>query len=420
MNEIKVHQPILDTIIICLKSILENEKVADKEVNSILKQNKNFGSRDRSMIAESVYDIVRWKLKYEYQLSVAGSQYTMFKHLVLVSILNRNYSIKNPEVFNVTNDEIIDLQKIVEQPISENHIAQSYPKEFYNFCLESIGEQWHSLAIALNQKPSVFIRVNTLRTSIEELLQQLTNNNIEATVANLTDCHATLAMTDNSTTKNCIQILSKNNLRNSDLYRQGLFEFQDIGSQSIGNFLFDTIEDKSKLDEISILDLCAGAGGKTLHLSALLNNKGKIYATDYKASRLKNLQQRAEQAGCSNIKIIDYKEAKQLKNLDFVLMDAPCSGTGTFKRQADLKYKITQEKINEYQAIQSSLLHEYKNLIHKNGKIIYATCSILPQENQLQIKDFISNNPSFKLEKETQLLPTEYDGDGFYMALLNH
>lgn len=422
MQEIKVHQPILDTIIVCLKSIFENEKVADKEVNSILKQNKNFGSRDRSMIAESVYDIVRRKLKYEYQLSIAGSQFTMYKHLILVSLLNRNYTIKNPEVFNVTNDEIIDLQKLIEQPISENHIAQSYSKEFYNFCEENIGEQWHSLAIALNQKPNVFIRVNTLKTTKEKLLEQLKSENIETS----TDClpvgrqASSLAMTDNSTTENCIQILSKNNLRNSDLYRQGLFEFQDIGSQAIGNFLFDAIEDKTKLNEISILDLCAGAGGKTLHLSALLNNKAKIYATDYKASRLKNLEQRADQAGCRNIKIIDYKEAKQLKNLDIILMDAPCSGTGTFKRQADLKYKITSEKIDEYKGIQASLLQEYKNLIHKNGKIIYATCSILPQENELQIQHFIKNNPDFKLVKSQQLLPTEYEGDGFYMALLSH
>ncbi len=164
--------------------------------------------------------------------------------------------------------------------------------------------------------------------------------------------------------------------------------------------------------------MCAGAGGKTLHLSALLENEGKIYATDYKASRLKILQQRAEQAGCKNIKIIGFKEAKQVKNLDFILIDAPCSGTGTFKRQADLKYKITPEKIQEYQAIQASLLQEYKNLLSRNGKIIYATCSILPQENEWQIQSFLNNNPEFKLEKSQQLLPTEYDGDGFYMALL--
>lgn len=410
MQEIKIHQPIIDTIIVCLKAIFEDGKVADKEVNAALKLNKNFGSRDRSMIAECVYDVVRWKLKYEYQLSAYNADFTLYKHLVLVSLLNRNYSIKNPELFSISVDEITKLQNVIEQIIPEHSIAQSYPKEFYDFCEKHIGKQWNLLSEALNQKPKVFIRTNTLKTTKDKLLKDI---NVDSS----TDCHAPLAMTESS---NCIEILSKNNLKNSDLYKEGLFEFQDIGSQAIGNFLFDAIKDKTELNNLQILDVCAGAGGKTLHLSALLQNKGKIYATDYKSLRLKNLEKRAQQAGCSNIQIIDFKEIKKLKNLDVVLMDAPCSGSGTFKRQADLKYKITSEKINEYQNIQASLLQEYKNLIHKNGKIIYATCSIFPQENQLQILNFIKNNPSFKLEKETQLLPTEYDGDGFYMACLSY
>ena len=412
MQELKIHQPIIDAIIVCLKAVFEEGKVADKEVGFLLKQYKNFGSRDRSMIAESVYDIVRWKLKYNHQLEIFNPGLTMYKHLILVSLLNRVYGIKNPEIFGVTSDEIHELLKVIKLPITEKQIEQSYPETFYNFCLDSIGEQWHSIAAALNNKPSVFIRVNTLRTTRDALVEQLKNLQVEFS----TDCVVPVSLAKNS---DCIQILSKNNLKKSDLYNQGFFEFQDIGSQAIGEFLFSSITDTSKLKDITILDLCAGAGGKTLHLSALLNNEGKIYATDYKASRLRNLQQRAEQAGCKNIKIIDFKEVKQLKNLDYILMDAPCSGTGTFKRQADLKYKVTSEKIQEYQTIQASLLNEYKNLLHKNGQLIYATCSILPQENELQIQSFLKNNPGFSLVKSQQLLPTEYDGDGFYMACLS-
>lgn len=402
MQEIKVHQTIIEAIIVCLKAIFEEQKVADKEVGFALKQNKQFGSRDRSMIAESVYDIVRWKIKYEYQLQLAGAQFNLYKHLLLVSLLNRNYSIKNPEIFNVNNEELLLIKNKTEQIIEEAYIAQSYPKEFYAFCENSIGNAWHNLAKALNEKPAIYIRTNRLKTTTQQLSSLLSNENVAHTIIH----------------NNAIEILSKNNLKNSDLYKQGLFEFQDIGSQAIGNFLFNAIENNTNLNEIKILDLCAGAGGKTLHLSALLNNKGKIYATDYKAARLKNLQQRAQQAGCKNIEIIDFKEVKQLKNIDIVLIDAPCSGCGTFKRQADLKYKITQEKINEYQTIQASLLNEYKNCIHKKGKIIYATCSILPQENQQQINNFIKNNATYILENEKQLLPTEYDGDGFYMACI--
>ena len=400
MQEIKLHQPIIDTVIVCLKSVFEEQNVADKEVAAILKQNKSFGSRDRSIIAETVYDVIRWKLKYEYLAEQL--QLTSYKSLLLISLLNRNYSLRNQEILGVDAANIIQLTKLLEQPITEDYIAQSYPKIFYNFCLESIGEKWHSIAVALNKKPKVFIRVNTLKTTILNVASLLENENVSIKVL------------DN----NVIEIQSKNNLKNSDLYRQGLFEFQDIGSQEIGDFVFDAIDDKAKINELKILDLCAGAGGKTLHLSALLNNKGKIYATDYKPTRLKNLHQRAEQAGCKNIEIIDFKEAKTLKNIDIVLIDAPCSGTGTFKRQADLKYKLTKEKIKEYQTIQASLLEVYKNVIAKNGKIIYATCSILPKENELQIEDFINLNTSFKFNKSKKLLPVDYDGDGFFMAEL--
>ncbi|HNF19119.1 MAG TPA: RsmB/NOP family class I SAM-dependent RNA methyltransferase [Chitinophagales bacterium] len=404
MQEIKVHPPILNTITLCLKAIFEAHQVADKVVANTLQENKNFGARDRSTIAETVYDIVRWKLKYEYQLAQLGEQFTYYKHLVFVSFVNRNYTIKNIELFDITNSEVLRLNEIIQKAIDEKYIEQSYPKTFYDLCLDSIGASWHQIAKALNVKPSVYIRVNSLKTSAANLIEILLKEGIEIE-----------AQAKNS----YLKILSKNNLKNSLYYKQGLFEFQDIGSQEIGNFLFHAIEDKSKIDNISILDLCAGAGGKSLHLSALLNNRGKIYATDYHAARLKNLQLRATQAGCKNIEIIDFKTVKNLKNIDILLIDAPCSGSGTFKRQADLKYKISVEKINEYTQIQENLLATYISTLKKNGKIVYATCSILPQENQLQIQNFLAKNIAQWQEKQSQqLLPTMYDGDGFFMTLL--
>ena len=205
--------------------------------------------------------------------------------------------------------------------------------------------------------------------------------------------------------------------RSSALYREGLFEFQDIGSQAIGTFLFKARQHRH-IAELRVLDLCAGAGGKTLHLSALMGNRGKIFATDYNAARLKNLAQREQQAGCENIEIIDYKTAATLKNIDIVLMDAPCSGTGTFRRQADLKYKTTPQKIEEYRGIQAGLLHDYSRLLHAGGQLVYATCSILPQENDYQIQAFLQTHPDMESEHTISLWPTAYPGDGFFMAML--
>ncbi len=410
MLPVKIHPPIIDAITACLKAIFEEQKVADKVVNFYLKEHKQFGSRDRSMIAETVYDIVRWKLKYQYLLAVSSEQLTKYRHLILVSLFVRNYDITNIETFEATETDIARLKGFIRQPIAEKHIEQSYPESFYNFCLKNMGMQWHQVAAALNQKPGVFIRVNTIKSTRDEFVKLLEKEGIIFQPVDF------LMETNESITS--IQILSKNNLKNSSLYKQGLFEFQDIGSQAIGRFTVDAIPDTTDLKNLRVLDLCAGAGGKTLHLSSLLNNQGRIFATDYNPARIKQLAFRATQAGCKNIEITDYNDAKKMNEFDIILIDAPCSGSGTFKRQPDLKYKITPEKIQEYQLIQSSLLETCKNKLRRNGKIIYATCSVLPQENELQVQHFLKENPAFSAGKSKQLLPTEYDGDGFFMAEL--
>ncbi|MBK6276208.1 MAG: RsmB/NOP family class I SAM-dependent RNA methyltransferase [Saprospirales bacterium] len=186
-------------------------------------------------------------------------------------------------------------------------------------------------------------------------------------------------------------------MKNSTFYKSGFFEFQDLGSQLIGEFC------DLKSNQI-VLDLCAGAGGKSLHLSAILQNKGKIYATDFKPERTKTLANRANNAGCKNIEIISFEKAMFLKNLDVILIDAPCSGIGTIKRNPDVKWKLKNNDIDNYKTIQAALLEKYKSLIHKNGKLIYATCSILPSENELQIQHFLKNNPDFELVKEIKLI----------------
>lgn len=413
MTAIKIHPPIIEAIIHCLKSIIEDGKVADKEVAQILKQNKQFGARDRSMIAESVYDIVRWRLKYINQLEKSLPHLTYYKHIIAVSLLNRNYEIKNWEALEITQKEVEVLQQLIQQPIEDKHIAQSYPKTFYDYCLSQIGAEWYVLSEALNHIPSVFIRANTLKITTQDLYLLLQKESISVTTANVE------TLSEKLQSKECLQILSKNNLKNSTLYKQGLFEFQDLGSQVIGIFLKEHLNKNIDFSRLNILDKCAGAGGKTLHLSALLQNKGKIFATDYNESRLKNLHERAKQSGCLNIEVLEYKNIKSIKNLDIILIDAPCSGSGTFKRQPDLKYKITTEKIQDYTNIQAGLLQESAKQLSKKGKIIYATCSILPQENQLQINSFLAQHPEFVLEDEIQLLPTNYKGDGFYMACLS-
>ena len=396
---IKLHKPLLEIVKNGLHEIFNNGIYADKEVQHILLNNKQFGSRDRSFIAETIYDIVRWKRNYEQLMVNRKWSIGNWNNYILISLLNRKKEIVNPEIFDCEFD--------ISKP--ENWLINfdgriSFPEWLDKKCFDEIGEDWNSIATALNIPAKTFIRVNTLKITPENLLELLLKENIDAKITNPTALEKT-----GFSFKNCIEISSKNNLKNSTFYKSGFFEFQDLGSQLIGEFC----DLKSNQ---TVLDLCAGAGGKSLHLSAILQNKGKIYATDFKPERTKTLANRANNAGCKNIEIISFEKAMFLKNLDVVLIDAPCSGIGTIKRNPDVKWKLKNSDIDNYKTIQAALLEKYNSLIHKNGKLIYATCSILPSESELQIQHFLKNNPDFELVKEIKLSPAIYGVDGFYMA----
>ena len=315
---IKLHKPLLEIVKNGLHEIFNNGIYADKEVQKILMNNKQFGSRDRSFIAETIYDIVRWKRNYEQLMVNRKWSIGNWNNYILISLLNRKKEIVNPEIFDCEFD--------ISKP--ENWLINfdgriSFPEWLDKKCFDEIGEDWNSIATALNIPAKTFIRVNTLKITPQNLLELLLKENIDAKITNPTALEKT-----GFSFKNCIEISSKNNLKNSTFYKSGFFEFQDLGSQLIGEFC----DLKSNQ---TVLDLCAGAGGKSLHLSAILQNKGKIYATDFKPERTKTLVNRANNAGCKNIEIISFEKAMFLKNLDVVLIDAPCSGIGTIKRNPE-------------------------------------------------------------------------------------
>jgi 16S rRNA (cytosine967-C5)-methyltransferase len=170
-----------------------------------------------------------------------------------------------------------------------------------------------------------------------------------------------------------------------------------------------------------VVDACAGAGGKTLHLSALMQGKGMLIAMDNKEWKLKALKDRAKKAGAFNIetRVIDnLKVIKRLKDTaDRVLLDVPCSGLGVLKRNFDSKWIDSTQSIMELIEIQESILENYSQMLKVDGYLVYSTCSILPSENQKQIEKFLAKNPNFILEEDRQIMPSE-GGDGFYMARL--
>lgn len=207
----------------------------------------------------------------------------------------------------------------------------------------------------------------------------------------------------------------RQNIFKNKLFLEGYFEIQDVGSQMIAEFL-------QAKPSMRVIDACAGAGGKTLHLAAIMQNKGKIIALDTEEWKLQELKNRSKRAGISIIEskmIESNKTIKRLENsADRLLLDVPCSGLGVLKRNPDAKWKLSLEFVEQVRKKQEEILDFYPRMLKKGGLMVYATCSLLPSENEKQIEKFLSKYANFRLFAQKHLLPSQYGFDGFYMALL--
>ena len=173
-----------------------------------------------------------------------------------------------------------------------------------------------------------------------------------------------------------------------------------------------------------VVDTCAGAGGKSLHIASLMENKGQVIALDIYENKLKELKRRAKRNGAHNIETRTIDSSKVIKKLihkaDKILIDAPCSGIGVLKRNPDSKWKLQPEFLESIKKTQKEILDSYSRMVKPGGQMVYATCSILPSENEKQIQDFLErkSGKEFKFVKEEKIFPSESGFDGFYMALL--
>jgi 16S rRNA (cytosine967-C5)-methyltransferase len=246
------------------------------------------------------------------------------------------------------------------------------------------------------------LRVNTLKMGLEELKFKLNEEGVQTVRV--------------PTVETALNLKERKNVFTTEAYKNGCFEMQDGGSQMIAPFL--KVEPGQR-----VIDACAGAGGKTLHLAALMQNKGRIIAMDIHDYKLEKLKIRARRAGISVIenRVIDTtKVVKRLEgSADRLLLDVPCSGLGVVRRHPDTKWKLTGEEINKLHVVQTDILERYTKMVKVGGYVVYATCSILPSENEKQVAAFIAKHKEqFSLEEELQVSPIETNFDGFYAARL--
>lgn len=382
-----------------LNNIFFNHKYADREIERTLKSNPKWGSRDRGFIAETVYDTVRWKRMIEASMGKEVSPENLWDFVGTWFVLNDEKLPYWDEFKKISQKEVLKRNHAA---TNRNFaVSASIPDWLDELGRSELGKQWKKEVEAMNIPAPTIIRTNTLKTDRKSLQKKLKEEGFETEVL--------------SKYPDALEMAEKANIFRTEAFKNGLFEIQDAGSQLISPYL-------NVQPGMRVVDACAGAGGKTLHLSALMENKGQIYALDIHEWKLLELKKRAKRAGAQNIqtKVIDStKVIKKMGNTaDRLLIDAPCSGLGVLSRNPDAKWKLSQEFIENIQKEQEKILNDYCKMVKPGGVMVYATCSILPSENQLQVEKFLKNNPEFTLVREKQILPSQSGFDGFYMAYL--
>lgn len=399
----RFHRNLIEGIIHCLDAVFNQEAYADRALESLFKKNRKWGSRDRGFVAETVYDIVRWKRLYA-EIARVDQPYTTqaLYRMVAVWILLRDFALPDWVEFKGMSKKNVKERYARHSKIRK--LRESVPDWLDTLGEESLGaDLWTKELKALNTQAPVVLRANRLLTDLQGLAEKLRNEGIQ-----------TESLPDNP---DALILRERQNVFRTKAFQQGLFEVQDASSQLVAPFL--QVEPGMR-----VVDACAGAGGKTLHLAALMENKGQLLALDIYPSKLAELRKRAKRARAHNIetRLIDSsKVVKRLKDsADRVLIDAPCTGLGVLRRNPDAKWKLQPEFVESVCLTQGELLQQYSKMVRPGGILVYATCSILPRENADQVQHFLHSpaGSAFRLEEERSLLASRDGFDGFYMARL--
>ena len=401
-NSIRLHPPLVKGVVTCLQEIFQENRYADKVIQYQLKSHPKWGSRDRAFIAENVYEIVRWwrllrKIDARRWENGGKGSDDDFTRILGINLILKGYKLPAWEAFQELNSKNILNKK--EQLKSDRKIAQSIPDWLDELGEKELGEKWEPEITALNKTADVVLRTNTLNTNKYQLKKLLLKSGWETT--------------SSPTAPNALILKKRGNIFTSPFFKKGLFEVQDAGSQQIAPYL------KAE-PGMRVIDACAGAGGKSLHLATMMENKGQIIALDTAEWKLKELKKRAKRNGVHIIEPRTIKSSKVVKRLtesaDRLLLDVPCSGLGVLRRNPDAKWKLSPDFIERLKNTQADILTRYCHMLKPDGYMVYATCSILPSENEQQVARFLEDNHEFELEEELSISPAKYNCDGFYMA----
>ena len=400
-----------------LREVLRFTAPADVTLSRFFKDNPRFGGRERGVIAEAVYAVLRNKSFYT---DFAGSGNT--PSMRRLALLGLSETVGIDALGGLSEDETHFLTRVkeVDRSLLPKQMQANLPQWLYEKLVAQFGEdEALELAAVLNTPAPLDLRVNSLKANREEVIAKLA----EAPIAAEPMSYAPLGL----------RVYKKPALQNLELFKQGAIEVQDEGSQVLAQIL------GARRGEM-VVDFCAGAGGKTLALGAFMRNTGRLYAFDVSEKRLSKLKPRMARSGLSNVHPVliaherDAKVKRLAGKIDRVLVDAPCSGLGTLRRNPDVKWRQKPDAIAEMQEKQASILDGAARLLKSGGRLVYATCSLLNEENDMIVEQFLATHPDFELVPMNQvlaeqkiplemdnylkLLPHKHHTDGFFAAVL--
>ncbi|UOO90485.1 RsmB/NOP family class I SAM-dependent RNA methyltransferase [Vitreoscilla massiliensis] len=392
---------------------------ADMVLSKFFKDHKKLGRQDRHEIAETVYAALRHWQKLH---MVLGDKAPTRLLALGALVIGRGVSIASlSDIINEAERTALSGLKAAKTEFTGRLNTAS---ELPQWLVERMQGQYSdedivAIGQALSHAAPLDTRVNTIKGKRDKVLAQLAAEGFKAEATPFSPWG--------------IRFQDKAVINKNPLFLDGILEVQDEGSQLLA------LLSGAKRGEV-VVDFCAGAGGKTLAMAAMMNNTGRLYAMDVSEKRLANIKPRIARAGVGNItpQRLDHERDLRLKKLwnkaDRVLVDAPCSGLGTLRRNPDLKYRQSNDSIDELVTLQARILDSAAHLVKRGGYLIYATCSVLAEENQNQIQNFLSTHSEFSLVNCSDLLksnkialdtgeflqlnPATHHTDGFFAAVM--
>lgn len=405
-----------------------------EESLEILKKS-NIDERDYNFIKEITTGVIRNRTYLDYVIKVNSRIKIKRIHKIILSILEmaiyQMYFLDKVPDYSIV-DESVNLAKIygnrgsisftngilrsiakkdppqvkIEDSIDNLSTFYSHPKFYTEYFYKNYGEDFtKKLLKANNEMPPFTIRVNTLKTSKSDLMNNLKELGFEI---------------EETVYENALNILNPKGIIDTKYFDEGHFYVQDLGSILVASFL-------NPRENSKVLDLCAAPGGKTTHLADLMNNTGEIIVCDKSKGKISLIQENAKRLGAKNIetRVNDARVLNEdfIDKFDYVLVDAPCSGTGLYRKKPDIKWNKDLEDIRALAEIQLEILDKAKDYVKDGGELLYSTCSLSKIENEDVVNKFLENNKNFKIKKlrdreVLKLFPSTDGSDGFSITLM--